>query len=208
VDVVVSAFAPERGRPSGSWRQRLNLAWNPTDSAAGHYEVMSRLQVAPGRYELRAGIQTGDGRTSSVYAHVDVPDFGREPLSLSGLILSVTPSPRMAPRGAFRDLMPVEPTSRRILDPTDRVTGFLRVYQGGSRQPIPVIVTTRLIDAANTQLSEHLQNVEGAAFMKTRSFDYRFDVPVQDLARGEYLLTVDVAAGEKRAHRSLRFRVR
>jgi VWFA-related protein len=206
VDVMIRSFNPESGKALGTWRHRMHLLWNPTDAAFGHYEVMSRVPVTSGRYELRLGLQTGDGRTASVYTYVEVPDFARESLSLSGLVLSATPSPRMAPKDAFAGLIPVAPTARRVFQETDRVTAFLRVYQGGSRPLVPVTITTRLVDSTNAPVGDGVRNVDVTSFSKARSFDNRFDLPVR-LPRGEYLLSADVAAGGKTAQRMLRFRV-
>lgn len=200
-------FVPETGKASGSWRQRLNVVWNASDVSFGLYEVMSRLPVTPGRYELRLGVKTGEDRTASVYTYVDVPDFAREPLSLSGIVLSAIPSPKLAPKGAFADLMPVAPTARRSFRTSDRVTVFLRVYQGGSHALAPATITTRVIDSTNAQLGDGFMKVGPASFTKARSYDYRFELPVRDLSRGEYLLTVDVVAADKTAQRQLRFRV-
>jgi VWFA-related protein len=206
VDVMIRSFNPESGKALGTWRQRMHLRWNPTDAAFGHYEVMSRVPVSSGRYELRLGLQTGDGRTASVYTYVEVPDFAGESLSLSGLVLSATPSPRMAPKDAFAGLMPVTPTARRVFQKTDRVTAFLRVYQGGSHPLVPVTITTRLVDSTNAPVGDGVRNVDVTSFSKARSFDNQFDLPVR-LPRGEYLLSADVAAGGKTAQRTLRFRV-
>lgn len=53
-----------------------------------------------------------------------------------GLVLSSTPSPRMAPRDAFKDLLPIVPTARRTFARTDRVTAFARPYQRGVKTPV------------------------------------------------------------------------
>ena len=78
-------------------------------------EVLPRLQVPPGRYEVRLGARTADARSGSVYTFVDVPEFTREALSMSGLVLAVTPSVGAAPAGAYADLLPIVPTARRDL---------------------------------------------------------------------------------------------
>lgn len=206
VDVLVSAFSPESGKALGSWRQKLNIVWNPTDASSGQYEVMSRVPVTAGRYELRLGVQIGDGRTASVYTYAEVPDFAGDALSLSGLVLSGRPSPTAAPKDAFTDLMAVSPTARRAFRTSDRVTAFLRVYQGGSRALAPTTITTRLVNSADAQVGGGVRNVDAASFGKARSFDDRFDLPVR-LPPGEYVLTVDVAAGGRTAQRAVRYRV-
>jgi VWFA-related protein len=207
VDVLASVFDSE-GRSFGSRRLTVRPAPNANGAGDLQYEVLPRLPVAPGRYELRLAVRTSDARTGSVYTFVDVPQFAREVLSLSGLVMGVTPSVASAPADAYADLLPIVPTARREFATTDRVTAFLRVYQGGSRAMTPVTMTTRLIDARNQQVSESVRTLDVASFGKTRSFDDRFDVPIRNLASGEYLLTVDVAAAGKTAQRASRFRVR
>jgi VWFA-related protein len=205
VEVLASAFNPETGKAVGSGRQTLNVVWNPNGASGGQYEVMQRLPLPAGRYELRLGAKTADDRTASVYTYVDVPDFSREPLSLSGLILSAMPSPTAA-KDTFKDLLPVAPTARRTFRSSDRVTAFLRVYQGGAHPLMPATITTRLIDSRNAQLGGGVRKLDVTDFAKARLFDNQFDLPVR-LPQGEYLLTVDVAAGGSSAQRTVRFRV-
>ena len=207
VDVVLSAFNPENGTQLGSWRQRLNIVWNETTSETGLYEVLSRVPVTAGRYELRLGVKIGDGRTASVYAYSEVPDFAREPLALSGLVVSATPSPRNPSKETFANLMPLPPTARRTFRRQDRVGAFVRLYQGGSQALAPATITTRIIDASNKQVGDGFRTVEAGSFGKARSYDYRFDLPVQDLSPGAYLVTVDVASDRHKVQRTVRFRV-
>jgi hypothetical protein len=49
--------------------------------------------------------------------------------------------------------------------------------------------------------------VDATSFTNPRSYDHRVDLPVDALAAGEYLLTVDAAAGGKNVQRAVRFRV-
>ena len=51
------------------------------------------------------------------------------------------------------------------------------------------------------------RELDPALFAKGRAFDHRFDLP-RNLAAGEYLLSVEIAADGKTAERALRFRVR
>lgn len=127
---------------------------------------------------------------------------------MSGVVLAVTPSLAAAPSDAYADLLPIVPTARRDFAPADQVRAFLRLYQGGSRALVPITMTTRLVNSRNDRLSETVRTVDAAAFGRARSFDDMFEVPVRDLAPGEYLLTVEVAAAGTTAQRHLRFRVR
>jgi len=204
VRIVTTAYNPETGQSVGSQQHELDLQWNATGQETGRFEVLSRLPLKPGRYEVRAGVETGDGRTGSVYTYADVPDFGKNGLSLSGLVLNVRPSARSAPADAFRDIMPLTPTSRRAFRKTDRVTAWLRFYRpkdaGGT-------ITTRLTGADNEVIAELTQVIDNSSGGDSTTGEHRIDLPVEDLTAGEYLVTVEVSAGNNRARRDARFRI-
>ena len=102
------------------------------------YDVLTRLDLAPGRYQLRlAAESTLFGKRGSVYYDVEVPDFSAEPLSMSGLALSLGGGAVTMPAGAFHPLVPFDPTSRRVFRSTDQVRAFVQVYQGGSGRLMP-----------------------------------------------------------------------
>jgi hypothetical protein len=50
-----------------------------------------------------------------------------------------------------------------------------------------------------------MTSLDGPASRGSLGADYRFDVPVSGLEPGEYLLSVDVAAGDRNAQRAIRF---
>jgi VWFA-related protein len=206
IDVLVRAFDPDSGGAVGSASQKLTFTWNTLDSP-GQLEVLSRLPLRPGRYELRVGVNAGGDRSASVYTYADVPDFAREPLTLSGLVVSTSPAPKSALKGALSDLMPVVPTARRVFRDSDRVTVFVRVFQGGGHALESASIATRVIDTANAEVGRDSKTADAKSFGANRSFDYTFDLPVRDFAAGQYLLTMDVSAGSKKAQRTLRFRI-
>ena len=82
-DVVVRAFTPD-GRPQGEAHQVTSLATAP--GGPPRAEILSRLALKPGRYNLRVAAHgKSAAREGSVYTDVVVPDFAKEPVSLSGL---------------------------------------------------------------------------------------------------------------------------
>ena len=133
--------------------------------------------------------------------------IAHDPVSLSGIIVSATPSARRAPPDAYSDLLPAAPTARRDFATSDRVTTFVRLYQGGSHAVVPVTTITRVVNSRDEQVTQSTRPLNADLFGKTRSFDLSFDLPVRNLAPGEYLMTVTAAAGDKSTQRSLRFGV-
>jgi VWFA-related protein len=210
VEVLSAAFHPETGKGQGERRQTLDVAFKPTYSDTALFEVMSRLPVTPGRYQVRLGVRTADGKTGSVYTYVEVPDFSREPLSLSGLIFSAAPAPKAAPPDAFKDLTPFLPTARREFDPADRVTAFVRAYRGRSdaRASTPPVAMARLTDASNSVHLEQALETNPDDWRNHARVDYHLPLPMATLPDGEYLLSLDVTAAQHSARRAVRFHVR
>jgi VWFA-related protein len=206
VDVLARAFDTE-GRVWGTRNLSVKLGLNAAKSGWIGYEILPRLAVPPGTYEIRVAVRTEDARTGSVYTFVDVPDFSHSVVSLSGIVLEATPTVAVVPRDAYGDLLPVVPTARRDFGASDRVSAFVRVYQGGSRALVPGTLTTRIVDAKNEPITTSTRELNPTLFAKGRALDHRFELP-RNLAAGEYLFSVEIAADGKTAQRAVRFRVR
>lgn len=139
-------------------------------------------------------------KSGSVILDVDVPDFEKEPLSLSGLVFSAASAPPVAAAGALQSLIPVVPTTVRHLGSNDRATAFLRLYQRRERAAQPVEVTAR-VRTPDGRIAYHRTTVleDGAA-------DFALQLPTTELSPGPYLLKVEanLPTGQTR-RRELRF---
>jgi hypothetical protein len=205
LDVLATAYGPD-GRPRGTSRQTARVALRAGLPESAQYEVLSRIDLDPGRYQIRlAAHSTMTGKTGSVYFDVEVPDFTRDPLQLSGMVLSVTPVGVAAPTDAAA-FLPVVPTSRRTFTAADAVLGFLRIYQGRGRAPAPVSLAVTITDTSNRTVTKSTHPIDGATFV-ARSADVRFTVPIATLAPGEYLLTVEATQESLVVSRNARFSV-
>jgi VWFA-related protein len=204
----VSAFDLE-GRPRGSRRYTVRVP--PAETPGGVLtELISRTDLKPGRYELRLAVHaTSSTLRGSVYADVEIPDFANDPVSLSGLLLTSSASPRSAPRLALAPLIPVQPTARRTFSPAEQVTAFMRIYQGGGArvalQPVDVRVT--IVDAAGDLLFSHEEGLPPDRFTD-RAADLQLALPAARLGSGPHLLTVDARTPRAAVTRSLPFEIR
>ena len=206
-EVVATAFQTESGKRLPSHEQTLDLAWNASKGASAQFEVLSRLVAPPGRYEVRVGVEAGDGRGGSVFTYAEVPNFAGDALSASGLVLGATPSPRIAGATAVAKLTPVMPTSRRTFSAKDRVTAFLRVYQ--ARPPFAAVtVATRITDTNNDIVAERTESAEGRPLGRLSAADCQVDLPIDELVPGEYLLTMEATRDGATVERTVRFTVR
>jgi ABC-type nitrate/sulfonate/bicarbonate transport system substrate-binding protein len=172
------------------------------------YEVLSRLSLKPGRYEIRVALDAAAAKSGSVYTYVDIPDFAEQPLSLSGVVFSVTPAWPTAPAQGFPDLLPLVPTTRRDFASTDRVSAFVRVYQKASEPSQSASIKAQLVDVNGRVVTSDLASFEADQFARNRCADYRIRVPIDRLSAGEYLLNIEATRAQSTVHRSVRFRVR
>ena len=208
IELQMSAFTPD-GRPRGvPSRQTASLTLVP-GRGLNQYELLTQMSLPPGRYELRlAATRQNDGVSGSVYTDVEVPDFAKAPLSMTGIWLDADPGPTAAPADAFVRLAPVAPTSLRSFSSASRVTTFFRIIEGGDAPLAPVTLNVRIVNDRDATLV----NVDGSVGVDrfnavTRAADHRFTVPLSQLPPGRYLLTFTATMAGQQVRRDVRFEV-
>jgi VWFA-related protein len=169
------------------------------------YEVLARLTLKPGRHEIRVAAENVTrGTSGSVYTYVDVPDFARAALSLSGVVFGTGASKASSLLG---DLLPLTPTARREFGVTEHITAFVRVYQGGAAAPA-VMLTVRILNDQNQAVFEQRGPVFDNQTAAPRSADHEVALPLAQLTAGEYLLRIEAGGQKPAATRDVRFTVR
>jgi len=208
VDVLVHAY-DMKGRLRASERSTVRLAFRVAGDESVRYGLLSRLTLDPGRYQLRLVVRSSLlGKSGSVYYDLEVPDFSKPALSLSGVVLDVTPPVLSAPRGKLSAILPTVPTAQREFIAGEEVGAFLRVYQGGKGPLSPVVVTTRVVDGRDTEVFSKTDTLGQDRFGPARAADYRVSLPMADLTKGPHLLRIAVTRGKTAAQREVRFTVR
>ena len=214
VDLLVTAFNVHGDREASTELKAevvLSRASAQDQSARGEacYEVFARLDLAPGRYELRLSAASAAHMSSGgVYYDIDVPDMRKDAFTLSGLFLSAQPALEAGPKNLFAELLPIAPTVRRTFSETDAVQAFVRVYQGELRPATSVMLTARVVDVADRTVFTLPRQLGSGEFGSAGKFDFLFDLPVGRLAPGPHLLRVDAVAGKATARRDVRFVMR
>jgi hypothetical protein len=186
------------GRAGKTTRSELNLALRPESFKrvkSGGLRINPRITLEPGRYQMRVGVRDSHAQVGTVFYDLLVPDFRRDPIMLSGLLVTA-PSAQAAmtaqPDPAAPKELPGPATSRRSFSRNDTVTVFAEIYDNSTRQQ------PRQIDAAVSLISEQGQEVFSArdsipnepgkgwtAYALTR------DIPLKNVAPGRYLLKVE-----------------
>jgi hypothetical protein len=205
--IEVRALDPE-GRRSVAVQQR-RVDWTLSRPGGARIDVLTLLELPPGRYRIRSGVHSGLlAKSGSVYEDVVVPDFSRVPLSLSGVVLTAGVTSAAASEDAVTKLLPLLPTTAREFATSDRVSGFLRVYQSSRVQPKSATVSLSVRDVSDAVVFDALETIEAARFQQGNTADYKFELPLMRLRPGPHLLTIHVTLGNLTSERHVRFVVR
>ena len=201
----VSFFAlNEDARAQRGTRAALNLAVRPETYQRVKTQgirLNSRTAMAPGRYQLRVGARNPvSGKTGTVFYDVIVPDFSKEPLMMSGLLLTARSAdatievltPQRDP--AAEKLLGAPATSRRTFGQAEELAWMTEIYDNSPpKQPNHIDVSARLIDEAGRDAfasRDVLANGDAGA-PKWQSFGYTGRIPLKDVSPGRYLLRVE-----------------
>jgi VWFA-related protein len=209
VEVAVVAIEPgETVRASHRVTTRVGAGDGRAATAVERYVVCTRLDLRPGRYQLRIGVKSAAaGRSGSVYREVDVPDFSKAPLSMSAIVIGGDGAARPVPiagRRAIEELVPFTPSLGRELHAGDRLEAFVRLHTA-SRADKPVVVTSSLTDITTGQISWTTTDRLAAS---RAGAAHRVSIPLDALAAGTYRLRMAVSAAGDDVHRELDLRVR
>jgi VWFA-related protein len=198
------------GRAQRATRTEMNLTLRPETYKrvkANGLRANPRLVLEPGRYQLRVGARDAVARqVGSVFYDLQVPDFRKEPLMLSGVLITAASAQgamTAVPDGTTAKLLPGPATSRRAFDSGDTLTLFAEIYDNiSSRQARQIEASVTLISEDGKEVfsgRESLANPSSSpgtgsnpeywtAYALTR------DVPLKNVPPGRYLLRVEVQA--------------
>ena len=157
--------------------------------------LLNRLDVPPGRYQLRvAAHDSTGGNVGSVLYDLDVPDFVKAPFSVSGIVLtSITASqlPTAHPDEQTRSVLPAPAAALRAFPQNDEVALFAEVYDNETRTAHKVDITTTVTtDDGRVLFKTEEQRDSADLGGKKGGFGYATRIPMKELPPGLYVLTV------------------
>jgi VWFA-related protein len=206
IDVEVRVFDPEGRKQFGEKTHRVELS--PRTAGPKLYDVTSRFDLKPGRYNVRASAHdTSLDRSGSVYADFVVPDYRDYRFSLSQVVLT-TPGSTTAPAVALTGVVPVLPSTRREFTPSETLSGFVRIYQGADKELQSAALTMRIVDSRERTVFERRHSLEPKQFGAERAMDFQFDQALKALQPGAYVLELTVTGADREtSSRAVRFRI-
>jgi VWFA-related protein len=199
------AVADPEGRVQASERGSLemNLSATTREEVARHgLRVLSRLDVAPGRYLLRvAGVDGAGNSKGSVQLDLDVPDFSKSPIAMSGLAIAASSDSERPTTGSdkvWRERFDAPPTAARVFKDTDDLLISGEIYQNDPRVGA-IEATTTVRSASGEEVFRRQVTLADGTVGTPSTFRHQSTVHLQDLDPGEYLLTVEAAPADSRA---------
>ena len=208
--------ADERGRVQGGDRQTFNLNLMPQThervSRTG-VRMMSRIEVPPGRYQVRVGAHESTGSTvATVPLDVEVPDYSKAPFVMSGVMISVSPDTGVAVTANAEmqpaNALPAPATVRRAFTRAETLNSYSEVYDNSSpmAHALNYVVSVRNADGRGVLETRDRRDVE--AGKTARMHGFTTPVPLKDFPPGMYVLHVEASAGNQTAVRDVPFEVR
>jgi VWFA-related protein len=163
------------------------------------FRVLNRMDLPPGRYQVRvAARDTGKSSVGSVICDLEVPDFYKQPLTLSGVVLtSLSGGAMVTPKvdEQLKDVLPAPPVALRVFPADDELALFAEVYDNASNQPHKVEIVTKVLTDEGRELyrSEEVRDTKDLQGARG-GFGYAGRIPISTLAEGMYVLSVEARA--------------
>ena len=201
-DLELTSFATDvNGKVKDGTHDELKLNLKPQTHAvvsSSGFRVLRRLQVPPGRYQLRVGArEAGGGRVGTVIFDLDAPDFSRAPLAMSGIAIasgsmSVMPTASPDPNVTeFKDVLPSPPTAARDFPHNDTLAIFAEIYDNIGKAPHRVeITTTILADDGHEVRKFEDERRSDELHGQGGGYGYKTQFPLTGIAPGRYVLRV------------------
>jgi len=198
VDIAYSAI-DVRGRSKASSRDTLTLNLRPETKekvAKDGIRFLNRLEVPPGRYQLRiAAHDAGTGASGSLLYDLDVPDFQKEKIAMSGLVLTSAAAAIMPTARADNELrmvLPGPPAGIRTFAQNDQLALFTDVYDNDVTTVHKVDITTTLTaDAGRVAFKNEEERSTADLDGKPGGFGVGTTLPLSDYDPGLYVLKVE-----------------
>jgi VWFA-related protein len=204
VEIVASAFDLDNYDEKTTSRQTVAI---PASSGRAAHEVPARLDLPPGRYEVRVAAASG-AHSGSIITDVEIPDVRKERLSASGLVIGSGRWASTAARRLLEPILPVAPTTNREFSRSDAATIFVRLYQAAGKPASAVRIDKTVTDRTGARVVEDTATIDAARFVSAHAADLEWALPLSTLAPGEYLVGIDAATGGVTLHRDTRITVK
>jgi hypothetical protein len=160
------------------------------------FRWLARLDdLKAGRYQIRGAASNGPAKQGSVWYELDVPDFGKDPLTMSDVMLASVVAmlrPTLRPDKRLMDALPGPPTTLREFPEGGSVALYADVYdnQLARAHEVEAAITVTngrgegVFRKVESRTSRQLADAAGV-------FGVQVGIPLVNMNPGTYTLTVE-----------------
>jgi VWFA-related protein len=190
------------GSVKGTDHQKFNIQLGPDTYQRilqSRVRLLSQISLPPARYQLRVAAAEGDGKSLSV-AHydLDVPDYDKQPLALSGILLTSSGAGAALTARPNADVLetiavlPHPPTTARAFSTDDTLWAYTEIYDRLAPFEYRLEITTTVRADDGRIVSQSRDEQVSPASQAVRTHHSNVEIPLKSLPPGAYVLTVDV----------------
>ena len=202
----------------GARNDSLTLNLRPESKARveqSGVRVLNRIELPVGRYQLRAAARDSEKNVvGSVIYDLEVPDFYKQPISLSGVALTSLAGAAMMtarPDEQLKTVLPAPPVGLRTFPQNDELALFAEIYDNSGKTPHKVdIVTSVLTDEGKVVYKTEDQRDSSELAGAKGGYGYSTRVPLSEIPPGLYVLNLEARSRlgkDTAAMRQVQFRV-
>ena len=206
-----------QGKMAAGNRESIDMSLKPETHkrvVQAGFRIQARLELPPGAYQLRVAARDRGGKTGSVHYDLVVPDFTKEPLSVSGIVLSSEAAGVVPTAGAIPDIgnaLPGPPTTSRVFAASDDLAVLAEIYDNQGAQAHSVDITATMKAEGRVQVFANSERRSSKELGGARGgYGYTARIPLKDLAPGLYVLTIEAKSslgGTAPAARDVQIRI-
>ena len=212
-EIEISYVATDsRGAGKAGRRHTATISRGANTSSQPWIRILSEIELPPGRYQLRVAAGSASN-AGSVVTDLEVPDFTKGALALSGVALTSATAARITtqrPNDPLAGVLPAPPTAARDFDSMEPIALFAEVYDNrrpARDQPLaPIEVTASLLTDLGRVIRTVSAEPRSATTRKSGGQGFTLTVPL-GLPPGDFVLALDARAGSDAASRRIPIRL-
>jgi VWFA-related protein len=161
--------------------------------------MLVETTLAPGRYQVRVAAGNGAGKAGSVVYDLDVPDFTKDALIMSGVTIGSAATSQimtMNAKTAFAATIPGNVTSTRVFDSGDTLGIYAEVYETLRNATAHTVTLTAELRAEGGTAVRTVSDERSSSELQGKRGGYGFSaqLPLNDVAAGVYVVHVEARA--------------
>ena len=163
--------------------------------------LMRQISVAPGRYQLRVAAQdSSKAKQGTAILDIDVPDFSKPDIALSGVALAANADPSVATGSApevlnFGGGLPGAPSTLRQFPANSEIAAFVEVYDN---KPAPShrldVAATVKADDGRVVFAHNQEYSSDDLHGQPGGFGFSARIPMTGWTPGVYVLTISATS--------------